>query len=64
MVDAFAQADLVGGAVETAAINAPEVLAWTQAPDSSALPTALRYLPYAVGANLGVRKEVWAKRCV
>lgn len=61
MVDAFAQADLVGGAVETAAINAPEVLAWTQAPDSSALPTALRYLPYAVGANLGVRKEVWAK---
>jgi GT2 family glycosyltransferase len=59
MTRALDDADLVGGPLEVARINAPDVVAAVPTPPVDRLPTAMRYLPYATGANLGVRKNVW-----
>lgn len=60
-VEAMASAldiyDLAGGRLDTSLLNRLEVRQWTEEPPQDALPTALRYLPYAVGANMGVRRH-------
>ena len=48
--------DLVGGHLEIASLNPPEILRWATSPTADGLPVTMRFLPYAVGANLGVRR--------
>lgn len=50
--------DMVGGVADTRTINSLKVQSLASTPPLKALPNALRYLPYAIGANLGVRKSV------
>jgi len=52
-------ADLAGGPVDVSRINEAAVVASVPVPPMDALPTTMRYLAYATGANLGVRAEVW-----
>jgi len=49
--------DGVGGALDERLLNAPNSPAQTYAVAS--LPVGLGFLPYPVGANCGVRREVW-----
>lgn len=58
MSDALDTNDLVGGHLEVTRVNPPEVLAWGGSPTASGLPVTMGHLPYAVGANLGVRRGV------
>jgi glycosyltransferase involved in cell wall biosynthesis len=57
MVDALDRFDLVGGALEVERLNPPSVR--TSDPQSDGLPESM-HRPYAVGANFGLRKRVWA----
>lgn len=50
--------DLVGGRLDEAALNDPLTHAWRPTMPDHDLPRALGFLPYAVGANCGVRAEV------
>jgi glycosyltransferase involved in cell wall biosynthesis len=58
MVAALDHFDLVGGALEVDGLNAPSVR--TSSPQSDRLPESM-HRPYAVGANFGLRKRVWAE---
>jgi GT2 family glycosyltransferase len=60
MVRGLAEHDIVGGRLDVTRINSPAVQAWTEHPPGDALPTAMKWRPYATGANLGVRRQVWA----
>jgi GT2 family glycosyltransferase len=55
---ALDEADLVGGHLEVTGVNPPRVLGWSGSPTHKGLPVTMRYLPYAVGANLGLRRAV------
>jgi glycosyltransferase involved in cell wall biosynthesis len=57
MVDALDRYDLVGGALEVDRLNLPSVR--TSSPQSDRLPESM-HRPYAVGANFGLHKRVWA----
>jgi glycosyltransferase involved in cell wall biosynthesis len=57
MVAALDRFDLVGGALEVDRLNAPSVR--TSSPQSDRLPESM-HRPYAVGANFGLCKRVWA----
>lgn len=59
MVRALDDADLVGGPLEPTLLSDPRSVAWRGMPPHDALPVTMRYLPYATGANLGVRTEVF-----
>lgn len=59
MTEALEDADLVGGVLDVTQINPPSVLKLSGGPPADSLPVAMRYLPYAVGANLGVRRSLW-----
>jgi glycosyltransferase involved in cell wall biosynthesis len=61
MAAALDGSDLVGGRVDVTRVNSPEVVAWTVPPPSDALPVCMRYLPYAIGANMGVRRRLWVR---
>jgi glycosyltransferase involved in cell wall biosynthesis len=52
--------DLAGGRLDEVALNDPMVRAWRWDRDSAGLPRALRFLPYAVSANLAMRADVLA----
>jgi glycosyltransferase involved in cell wall biosynthesis len=52
--------ELVGGRLDELALNDPAVRAWRWDRDAAGLPRALRFLPYAVSANLAVRADVLA----
>ncbi len=54
------RADLVGGPLEVTRINDARTVAGVYTAPTDRLPTAMAYLPYAVGANMGVRREAWA----
>lgn len=56
---ALDQWDLVGGRTETASLNNPLAQRSRDNPVSTALPTALKFMPYAIGANMGFRREVF-----
>lgn len=59
MVHGLRRYDLVGGLLDPVQLSDPQALTWRATPPTDQLPVAMRYLPYATGANLGVRREVF-----
>ncbi|MFF3674483.1 glycosyltransferase [Streptomyces sp. NPDC002120] len=59
MVEALGRADVVGGPLDLTRLNPPAVRAWRGDPELRRLPVTMRFLPYATGANLGVRTSVY-----
>lgn len=58
MVEALRQCDLVGGRLDLKALNQARVRAWRIEPDLDELPVTMGFLPYATGANMGVKASV------
>lgn len=58
MVRALEASDVVGGAMDERSLNG-DVRSWRPELPTDALPVALDWLPYAVGANLAFRREVF-----
>ncbi len=58
MSDALDAFDLVGGHLETGRVNPGEVQSRSPSPTAGGLPVTMGHLPYAVGANLGLRRAV------
>jgi glycosyltransferase involved in cell wall biosynthesis len=58
MAQAARTADLVGGYVEHYAVHHQRACCWRPPQPRDRLPEMMNYLPYAVGASLGVRSEV------
>jgi glycosyltransferase involved in cell wall biosynthesis len=58
MALAVTDADVVGGYPEPYAVRNQRACRWRPPPPRDRLPTMMDYLPYAVGASLGVRAEV------
>ena len=58
MTEALDRYDLVGGRLDEDTLNSTTSRAVRSARQSAGLPTALGFLPYAVGANFGVRAAV------
>lgn len=58
MVAAGAQHDVFGGRLSVARLNAPDVVRWRDPLQDERLPVGHRFLPYAVGANIGCRRAV------
>lgn len=50
--------DLVGGTLDFESLNDAKTVEWRRGTLPSGLPISMRFLPYAVGANLGVRRSV------
>lgn len=61
MVDKARSCDLVGGAMEYATINSAEALEWfpTHGPVDEEPHAAMKFLPYAIGTNLGIWRDVF-----
>jgi len=59
MYDALQHFDLVGGRLDPDLLNDEWSLAGRPTPAQSELPVAGHFLPYAVGANVGIRREVF-----
>lgn len=59
MTKALERSDLVGGRLEYNELNSPSVRHWRPAIAERELPLALNFLPFAVGANFGIRRNVW-----
>lgn len=57
MVEGLRKYDLVGGRLDVSD-NDPIAIAWRRPFPSDGLPVALGFLPYAIGANCAVRKQV------
>ncbi|MGK4579533.1 glycosyltransferase [Kitasatospora sp. HPMI-4] len=58
MAQASRTADLVGGYPEYFAVHNRQACSWRRPQPRDRLPEMMGYLPYAVGATLGVRTEV------
>jgi glycosyltransferase involved in cell wall biosynthesis len=62
-LEAMAQAgktcDVVGGRLDWTSLNSPLTRSWRPPPAEDGLPVSLGFLPYAVGANCGVRMEAF-----
>jgi len=59
LIAALTYADLVGGALSVERLNDDQVLRWRPVPPLDELRTFDGFLPYAVGANLGIRASVF-----
>jgi glycosyltransferase involved in cell wall biosynthesis len=59
MVEGLERYDAAGGPLERLLLNDPRSLAWRPHRPPGALPDHFRFLPYAHGANFGVRRTVW-----
>ncbi len=59
MAQALDADDIAGGVLDVTAINSPQVQAMSWHPEIAELPTTMRFLPYATGASMGVRRAVW-----
>ncbi len=60
LVEALSVADLVGGALEHAMLNDDVVVEWRGTDlGAEALPDPVGFLPFALSANLAVKKTVW-----
>src|SRR5216683_443867 len=59
MADAARGADIVGGHTDYAALNTPRARSWRPSVRKDRLPDVFGFLPYAVGASLGVRTAVF-----
>jgi GT2 family glycosyltransferase len=53
--------DISGGPLDEVSLNPPEVARLRTAFDQDQLVVAGRFLPYAFGGNLGVRRAVWER---
>lgn len=58
LMAAMEHADLVGGVLEHRTLNDPAYRVWRGEDRMEELPRPLRFLPYAVGANMAVRAHV------
>lgn len=58
MVEAAEECDLVGGRLDDNSLNNADVRTWRGELPTERLPTALGFLPYAVGANCGLRADI------
>jgi glycosyltransferase involved in cell wall biosynthesis len=58
MAEAARHCDVLGGRLDEDTLNDPLARAGRPAQPQDELPTALRFLPYAVGANCGIRTSV------
>ncbi|MCA1835885.1 MAG: glycosyltransferase, partial [Actinobacteria bacterium] len=61
MVEATSRADVVGGHPDHVTLNTPRVRCWRQSVRPDELPNAFGFLPYAVGASLGVRTDAFQR---
>jgi len=61
MVAGLDRFDIVGGRIDVTRINSPEVQSWTGHPPADVLPMTMKYRSHAIGANLGLRREVWVE---
>lgn len=59
MAGAACTAGVVGGWLETELLNEEPARSWRPAYDRRSLPTAIGWLPFAVGASLGVWRDVY-----
>lgn len=59
LVTATRHADIAGGTIESAALNDPVLLQWRPPLPSASLPVSHGFLPYALGANVAFRAEVF-----
>lgn len=56
---AAADAEMVGGHVDYEQLNSRMAVAWRPALTVGALPVQLGFLPFAVGCNMAIWKDVW-----
>lgn len=61
LVSAGRQCDMVGGRVDQTSLNDLVTQSWRPPFPTRELPVALRFLPYALGGNCGVRTDVWQR---
>ena len=59
LTKALEDADLVGGSADVTRINDARTLAGVFTPDADRLPTAMGYLPYAIGCNMAMHRATW-----
>jgi GT2 family glycosyltransferase len=59
LADGLQNFDGVGGPLDERGLNSPNSPAHSHA--NTSFPVGLRFLPYPIGANCGVRREVWQK---
>lgn len=59
VVEGLQHFDIVGGCLEYERLNDAKVRSWRAPVAARSLPTALDFLPFAVGANFGVRRRVF-----
>lgn len=55
MARASRHCDIVAGGIDYDRLNDPVTASWHRLPSEDDLPTALGFLPYGIGANLGMR---------
>jgi GT2 family glycosyltransferase len=56
---ALEDSDVVGGQLDLEALNSPVAVAWRTDPPIDGLPSTMDFLPYAIGAALGIRRSVF-----
>lgn len=61
LVEASADADLVGGALEHEMLNDAGSRSWRGTDGADGLPRPLDFLPFAISANCAVRRSVWER---
>lgn len=59
LAQAAATAEMVGGHVDYRVLNPPRAVAWRPALTVGALPVQLDFLPFAVGCNMAIWRDVW-----
>jgi glycosyltransferase involved in cell wall biosynthesis len=59
MARASESSDLVGGPGDRETLNDPVTVSWRFPHSDAELPTALRFLPYAEGFNLGIKADAF-----
>ena len=58
MAEAAQRCDLVGGSIDNHKLNEPIAISWQPSHPEGELRTALNFLPFVVGANLGIWADV------
>jgi GT2 family glycosyltransferase len=59
LAEVAAEADVVGGSLETSSLNDAVVSSWRPTPDMSGLVVCGSFLPYAQGCNMAFWKTAW-----
>lgn len=58
LVEGARSSDIVGGSIDGQTLNSPIVYSWRPVMGRDALPTCLSFMPYALGGNVAVWKDV------